>query len=251
MEVEVCAFSLEACLEARRAGADRVELCAGMHEGGTTPPAGQVVMARRLLPVELYVMIRPRGGDFLYSDLEFEQMKEEVRFARSSRADGVVLGILRADGSVDVERTRELVTLAAPLPVTFHRAFDMTRDLDEALEAVIRAGCHRILTSGGQNRVDEGLPALRRLVCRAAGRVKIMAGSGVTAVNVVSLVAAGVDAVHLSGRASRDSRMTFRNPSVSMGGLPGIPEYEHYFCDAGKVAAVIAAARQRSPNDEL
>ncbi|MDR0765637.1 MAG: copper homeostasis protein CutC [Odoribacteraceae bacterium] len=244
MKIEVCAYTLESCLAAHRAGADRVELCAGLFEGGTTPPAGMIAMARAALPVGLHVMIRPRGGDFLYTDLEFELMKEETRRARASRVDGIVLGLLLADGRVDEARTRQLVDEAAPLPVTFHRAIDMTRDLDEALEAIISTGCTRVLTSGGKNNVDEGLPVLQRLVRLAAGRVEIMAGGGVNATNVARLARAGVDAVHLSGKSERDSRMLFRNPSVSMGGIPGLPEYACYFCDAGKIEAVIRAARE-------
>ncbi|MDR2129562.1 MAG: copper homeostasis protein CutC [Odoribacteraceae bacterium] len=241
MEIEVCAFSVEWCRDARRAGVRRVELCAGLHEGGLTPPAAQVMMARRLPGIELHVMIRPRGGDFLYSDLEFEQMKEDIRFVKSRGADGVVLGILRADGSVDTGRTRELVEIAAPLPVTFHRAFDMTRDLYRSLEEVTRCGCARVLTSGGRARAEEGVEVLRELARRAAGRVKIMAGSGVHAGNVGLLAATGVAAVHLSGRGVRDSGMRFRNAAVSMGGVPGIPEYEASFCDVSRVAAVVAA----------
>jgi copper homeostasis protein len=203
-----------------------------------------VAMARSLLSIGLHVMIRPRGGDFLYTDIEFELMKEEIRFARSARADGVVAGILLADGSVDEERTRELVELAAPLPLTFHRAFDMARDLDEALEAVISAGCSRVLTSGGRAGVDEGLPVLQHLARRSAGRVEIMAGGGVNVGNVVQLRRAGVDAVHLSGKRARDSQMIFRNPGVSMGGVPGVPEYACYFCDTGKVEAIIRALNE-------
>ena len=151
IDVEICTFSLESCLNAQLAGASRVELCSGMYDGGTTPSAAMIRMAREKLSIQLYVMIRPRGGDFLYSDLEFEMMKEDIRFAKACWADGVVLGILNADGSVDVRRTRELVELAAPLKVTFHRAIDMTRDMEEALEGIIEAGCYRVLTSGGRN----------------------------------------------------------------------------------------------------
>ena len=239
IEVEVCTFSLESCLNAQAAGADRVELCAAMYDGGTTPSAGLIRMARELLSIELYVMIRPRGGDFLYSDQEFELMKEEIQHVKESGADGVVLGILNADGTVDVKRTRELVELAAPLKVTFHRAIDMTRDLDEALDDVIRAGCYRILTSGGRNTVSEGLEKIRTLVGRAAGRIQIMAGSGVSAANTPVLLDAGVDAVHLSGKSSRDSRMEYRNPDVFMGGVPGLPEYEQYYSDVEKIKAVV------------
>ncbi len=243
IEVEVCTFSLESCMNAQTAGANRVELCAAMYDGGTTPSAGIIRMARKLLSIELYVMIRPRGGDFLYSGQEFELMKEEIRHVKESGADGVVLGILKADGMVDVERTRELVELAAPLKVTFHRAIDMTRDLNEALEDVIRAGCYRVLTSGGRNTVAEGLEQIRALTKRAAGRVQVMAGSGVNAANTRSLLDAGVDAVHLSGKSGRDSRMVYRNPDVSMGGVPGLPEYEQYYSDVEKIEAVVKEAK--------
>ena len=234
---------MESCMNAQTAGANRVELCAAMYDGGTTPSAGIIRMARKLLSIELYVMIRPRGGDFLYSGQEFELMKEEIRHVKESGADGVVLGILKADGTVDVERTRELVELAAPLKVTFHRAIDMTRDLNEALEDVIRAGCYRVLTSGGRNTVAEGLEQIRVLTKRAAGRVQVMAGSGVNAANTRSLLDAGVDAVHLSGKSGRDSRMVYRNPDVSMGGVPGLPEYEQYYSDVEKIEAVVKEAK--------
>ncbi|MFR1241734.1 MAG: copper homeostasis protein CutC [Butyricimonas faecihominis] len=137
--VEICTFSLESCLNAQLAGASRVELCAGMYDGGTTPSAAMIRMAREKLSMQLYVMIRPRGGDFLYSDLEFEMMKEDIRFAKACQVDGVVLGILNTDGSVDVERTRELVELAAPLKVTF-QGDRYDRNMEEALEGIIQAG---------------------------------------------------------------------------------------------------------------
>ena len=239
IEVEICTFSLESCLNAQLAGASRVEFCSGMYDGGTTPSAALIRMAREKLSIQLYVMIRPRGGDFLYSDLEFELMKEDIRYAKSCKADGVVLGILNADGSVDVERTRELVELAAPLKVTFHRAIDMTRNMKEALEDIIQAGCYRVLTSGGRNTVNEGLAQIRALAEQAKGRIRIMAGSGVNAENAPVLIEAGVDAIHLSGKSSRDSKMKFRNPNVFMGGVPGLPEYEQYYSDVEKIKAVL------------
>ena len=239
IDVEICTFSLESCLNAQLAGASRVELCSGMYDGGTTPSAAMIRMAREKLSIQLYVMIRPRGGDFLYSDLEFEVMKEDIRFAKACRADGVVLGILNADGSVDVRRTRELVELAAPLKVTFHRAIDMTRDMEEALEGIIEAGCYRVLTSGGRNTVNEGMERIKALVKQAGGRVQIMAGSGVNAANARALMELGVDAIHLSGKSGRDSEMEFRNPNVFMGGVPGLPEYEQYYSDVEKIKAVL------------
>lgn len=245
IEVEVCAFSLESCVNAQVAGANRVELCTGMYDGGTTPSAGLIRGARELLTIELYVMVRPRGGDFLYSRQEFEWMKEEIRFARDCGADGVVLGLLKADGRVDVTRTRELVELAAPMKVTFHRAIDMARDLEEALEGIVEAGCYRVLTSGGRNTVAEGMEQIRALATRARGRIQVMAGSGVNAENARQLVYAGVDAVHLSGKRGRDSRMEYRNPDVFMGGVPGLPEYEQYYSDVEKVRAVVERVKGR------
>lgn len=239
MEIEVCAYSLESCLAAQEAGADRVELCAAMYDGGTTPSPGTIRLARELLNIELYVMIRPRGGDFLYTELEYRQMKADLLFAKSCGADGVVIGLLDENGRVDVARTRVLVELAAPMKVTFHRAFDMTVDYHRALEDVIRAGCYRILTSGQRNTAVEGMEVLRELVRENAGRIRIMAGSGVGSGNALSLAATGIDALHLSGKNSRDSRMKYRNPVVFMGGVPGIPEYEIVYSDREKIAGVV------------
>lgn len=243
-KTEVCAYSLESCLTAQESGADRVELCAAMYEGGLTPSAATIRMAREMLEIELFVMIRPRGGDFLYSELEYRQMEQDLLFAKSCGVDGVVLGILKADGSVDVERTRRLVELAAPVKVTFHRAFDMAADYRCALECVIEAGCHRILTSGGQNTAMAGVGQLRELVRQAAGRIQVMAGSGVCAANAVEIAATGVNALHLSGKKLCDSGMVFRNPHVSMGGTPGIPEYGIACCDAGKIIEVVRKLQQ-------
>lgn len=239
MEIEVCAYSLESCLAAQEAGADRVELCAAMYDGGTTPPAGMIRLARELLNIELYVMIRPRGGDFLYSELEYRQMKEDLLFAKSCGVDGVVIGLLDENGHVDVVRTRELVELSASMQVTFHRAFDMTADYHRALEDVICSGCYRILTSGQRNTVVEGIEVLQELVRENAGRIQIMAGSGVGGDNALLLAETGIDALHLSGKSSRDSQMKYRNPAVFMGGVPGIPEYEIVYSDREKIARVV------------
>lgn len=225
MTTELCAYCPEACAAARRAGVARVELCASPWEGGTTPSAAAIRMARRIEGLQLSVMIRPRGGDFLYDDAEFRQMLEDVRFARECGADGVVFGLLTPDGRVDTPRTAALVAQAGPMQTTFHRAFDMTRDLSEALEEVVRAGCTRILTSGGRNTAIEGLDTLRALVLQAAGRIELVAGSGVNPSCVRQLAATGVDALHFSARGMRPSGMEYRNPLISMGGCPGVPEY--------------------------
>lgn len=237
MLIEVCAYSLASCQTAQQAGAGRIELCGGLAEGGTTPSAGLIQLARQHLTIPLYVMIRPRGGDFLYNDSELAVMRADIQLAKSLGADGVVLGLLKANGTVDEDRTRELIELARPLPVTFHRAFDMTRDPFEALEAIIRTGAVRILTSGQQQSVSEGLPLLQQLADRASNRIEIMAGAGVNAQNASNLVAAGVHALHLSGSQKEDSGMIYRQPAVSMAsGVPG--EYEYAEASADKILAV-------------
>lgn len=238
MQIEVCCFSLNSCLVAQRAGANRIELCGGLAEGGTTPSAGLIQLARQQLTIPFYVMIRPRGGDFLYSDTELAVMKADIQLAKALGADGLVFGLLNPDGTVDEGRTKQLVDLAAPLPVTFHRAFDMTRDPLEALEAVIRTGAVRILTSGQQQTAEGGLPILQQLSQAATGRIEIMAGAGVNAQNARLFIDAGVNALHLSGSQKEDSGMIFRQPSVSMASsLPG--EYENVEANEDKIRAIV------------
>lgn len=243
MTIEMCAYSLRSCLTAQVAGARRIELCGGQAEGGTTPSTGLIRLARQHLTVPLYVMIRPRGGDFLYADTELSVMAADIETAKNMRADGIVLGLLRADGTVDEDRTSRLIELAHPLPVTFHRAFDMTRDPLKALEAVIRTGAVRILTSGQQPTAEAGLPVLRQLVQQAAGRIEIMAGAGVSPTNAGLFIEAGVDALHLSGSIRYNSPMTFRQPAVSMASaMPG--EYERAEADEDKIRGVIRITAQ-------
>jgi copper homeostasis protein len=234
MLVEVCVYSLESCQTAQQAGASRVELCGGMAEGGTTPSTGLIQLARQNLAIPIHVMIRPRGGDFHYSETEIAVMKADIEVVKSLGVDGLVFGLLNADGTVNESQTKELVNLAKPLPVTFHRAFDMTRDPLEALEAVIRTGATCILTSGQYQTAEQGLAVLRQLTEKAAGRITLMAGAGVNARNAVLFIEAGVDALHLSGSQKADSRMRYRQPSVSMASsLPG--EYEYIEASEDKI----------------
>jgi copper homeostasis protein len=239
IETELCAFSTEACRIAARNGVTRVELCTSPYEGGTTPSAAAIRAARRIEGLQLSVMIRPRGGDFLYTDEEFEQMLEEVRFARACGADCVVAGLLTPDGRIDEHRTAELVAEAGAMEMTFHRAFDMVRDQDEALEALIRCGCRRVLTSGGRNTAPEGIDGIRSLVARSAGRIAIMAGSGVNPSNVRQLAATGVDAVHFSARSVRPGGMVFRNPHVSMGDCGDVSEYDLLCADERLIRQIL------------
>ncbi len=210
-------------------------LAESLIEGGATPSAGAIRLAVGTLRIPVFVMIRPRGGDFCYSDLEFEQMKADVRFCRDVGAQGVVFGILNPDGTVDQERNAELVRLASPMGLTFHRAFDMTADAFRAMEEIKALGIGRILTSGHENTAPQGAGLLRELVRAAGEELTIMAGSGVRPENVLELVErSGVKAVHFSAASEFPSRMQFRNPRVSMG-KNGTAEYALLRADAQKV----------------
>lgn len=238
---ENCANSVESCLEAQRAGIDRVELCAGIPEGGTTPSYGDILVARKLLTTtKLHVIIRPRGGDFLYSDVEKEIMLEDVRMSRRLGVDGVVFGALTAEGDVDMEFMRQLMKEAEGMSVTFHRAFDVCRDPFIALEQIIELGCHRILTSGQMPKAEEGVELLRELVERASERIIIMPGCGVNASNIAHIAeATGAREFHFSGRSKRESGMLFRKSRVSMGGAVVIDEYSRDVTDVEIVKETI------------
>jgi copper homeostasis protein len=182
--LEICLDSVESCIAAEQGGARRVELCADLAEDGITPSAGMIAAARKSVRLGIHVMIRPRGGDFCYSEGEYEIMKRDIAFAKELGADGVVFGILRPGGSIDEPRTRELAALARPMQVTFHRAFDVAPDPSGSLEILVASGVDRILTSGQAPAAAQGIDVIRRLVTQASGRIEIMAGVGITADNV-------------------------------------------------------------------
>jgi len=214
-KLEVIAFNIESCLTVQKAGAHRIELCDNPGEGGTSPSYGFLKNARALVSIDLYPMIRPRGGDFLYTHEEFEIMKEDILRCKELECDGVVFGMLNADGTVDKKRSAELVELAYPLGVTFHRAFDRTRDAFEALETIIDIGCERILTSGLTPNVTEGTSMLTQLVEAADNRITIMPGSGVKSSNINAL-ATQTRAVefHTSARIMAASKMNYLNKEM-------------------------------------
>lgn len=215
MELEVIGFDLASCLIAEKNGADRIELCANPNEGGTTPSFGMIKIARESTSIQLFPIIRPRGGDFLYTDLEFRAMADDIEQCRRLGCDGVVIGMLRKDGSVDVQRCAELIRHAGDMQVTFHRAFDRVRDPLESLEEIIELGCARILTSGQHPNVDLGRENLRSLVAAAGERITIMAGSGVRSSNVLELANfTGAKAFHSSARSMHPSGMGFVNPDM-------------------------------------
>jgi copper homeostasis protein len=239
---EVCANSVESCVEAQRGGADRVELCAGIPEGGTTPSYGDIVMARKLLTTtKLHVIIRPRGGDFLYSDLEREIMLEDVRMARRLGVDGVVFGALTADGDIDMDFMRRLMAESEGMSVTFHRAFDVCRNPFVALEQIIELGCDRILTSGQMPKAEDGVDLLKQLVEKAGDRIIIMPGCGVNAGNIAKIAQiTGAKEFHFSARSKHESGMQFRKSRVSMGGSVMIDEYSRDVTDELIVKDIIA-----------
>lgn len=242
-KVEICANSAVSAINAQSGGADRVELCAGMPEGGTTPSAGEIAVARQyLVSSRLHVIIRPRGGDFLYSDHERKIMSHDIRVARQAGADGVVFGCLTSQGDVDTVLMRQLIAEADGMSVTFHRAFDVCRDPFQALEEIIDLGCERILTSGRRQTALQGIPFLKELVDRAAGRIVIMPGSGITPDNIIRLATeTGATEFHLSARTMRDSDMMYRNPDISMGGQIFVDEYRIPQTDVSVVSRAVRA----------
>lgn len=219
-KLEICANSVQSCVEAQKGGAYRVELCAGIPEGGTTPSYGDIAMARELLKeTKLNVIIRPRGGDFLYSELEHKTMLKDLEICNELGVDGVVIGCLTPEGDIDMPRCKELVEAAGKMNVTFHRAFDMCRDPYESLEKIVSLGCKIVLTSGQQPKAEQGIPLIKKLVEQSANRIVIMPGSGVNTGNIVKIAKeTGAVQFHLSARKSRESKMKYRNPDLKMGG---------------------------------
>ena len=215
---EICANSVASCIAAQEGGADRVELCAGIPEGGTTPSYGMIKNARKSISIALNVIIRPRGGDFLYSEDELEEMIHDIRIAEELGADGLVFGCLTKEGNIDKRAMSILMEAAGSLPVTFHRAFDHSADPLKALEDIIELGCARILTSGCRPTALEGADLLAQLVEKAGDRIIIMPGCGVKENNIAELARlSGAREFHFSAREPVESGMLFRNPDVAMG----------------------------------
>lgn len=245
MIYEICVDSVAGVRAAKDAGAHRAELCAALIEGGITPSRGMMREARKIPGIKIQVMIRPRGGDFLFDEDEFEIMKADIDTAKAERADGVVIGLLNPDGTIDEQRSRELIARAKPMSVTFHRAFDMTPDPVAALETLIGLGVDRVLTSGQEASVLEGLPLISELVRRAAGRIIVMPGGGITSRNVDRIVdAARPQEIHFAALQLEPGGMKFRRDHVFMGGELRPPEYDRLVTSASGVRAVMTNAKQ-------
>ena len=209
--LEIAANSVASAVAAEAGGADRIELCSALELGGLTPSHGMIALARERVRIPIHVLIRPRAGDFLYSDLETETMLRDIATCAALGCDGVVIGILDADGNIDMARCRALVSAAGGLDVTFHRGFDMARDPRRALEDVITLGCERVLTSGGCPTAAEGAALIRELVAQAGDRITIMPGGGINAGNIADLRAAtGASEFHASAKCELASGMRHR-----------------------------------------
>jgi copper homeostasis protein len=237
--VEVVVDSVESAVAAQSGGAGRVELCVGLGEGGLTPSAGMIAECRERITIPLYVMIRPRGGDFLYSDAEIEVMRRDIRQARALGADGVVLGLLLPDGTVDIARTRKLMTHARPLDVTFHRAIDVSRDPLEALDALLAIGVDRVLTSGQATSALAGAKTIARMVQRAANRLVILPGGRINEKNAARIVErTGARELHVRGAKEIRSGMKYRNRDISFRGTPPASDYVNQYTDAARIRAI-------------
>lgn len=213
--LEICSSSPTSALAAQQGGASRIELCQSLESGGITPSYAQIKLARRHLSIGIFVLIRPRSGNFVYSALEFEEMLQDVEFCKTAGCDGVVIGVLDADGQVDIPRMAQLIAAAKPMQVVFHRAFDVCADPKKALEEIIELGCDRILTSGQQETALAGKEMLRELIEQAAGRIEIMPGAGVGDNNIAEILRhTNAYSIHSSAKVVEESSVRKVNPAI-------------------------------------
>lgn len=226
IKVEVCSYSLFSCLSADRAGAHRVELCGSPWEGGTTPSMGLTKASLASTSIEIHTMLRPRGGDFCYDSFEKESMLYEIEPMLKAGVHGMVVGALLPNGEIDYPFIQKIKQEVGNLPLTFHRAIDVSKKPLDVLNALIDLKFTRILTSGCKNKAHEGIEMIAELVNASRGQIEIMAGSGVNPTNCLDFVSAGVNAVHLSARTTKNSLMEYRRPGISMGGVAEISEFE-------------------------
>ncbi|WP_421939525.1 copper homeostasis protein CutC [Pedobacter sp.] len=242
--LEVCANSYASAVAAQAGGAKRVELCDNLAEGGTTPSYAHIALSKKNLTIEIWPIIRPRGGDFLYSDFEFELMKEDIKICKSLNCNGIVTGILNNDGTIDMLRCKELIDLAHPLPVAFHRAFDMSNDMEKALEDLIDLGVVRVLTSGGASSAIMGAEKLAQLVKQSNGRIEIMPGAGINETNITDLIEkTGAAVFHASAKQFVASKMKYRNDETKMGSIDD--EYQYELTSTEKVSKLVSNIHQQ------
>ncbi|XP_076103438.1 copper homeostasis protein cutC homolog isoform X1 [Mytilus galloprovincialis] len=244
--MEVCADSVLSAVNAEKGGAIRVELCSNLAEGGTTPSAGLLKVVKSRLKIPIYVMLRPRGGDFFYSDDEFEVLMEDLKLLKTIGADGFVFGFLNSNGTIDKDRCKEVIDAIRPLAATFHRAIDTTVDIMTALEVVIKIGFTRVLTSGGCSTALEGLPIISEMICKAKGRIIVMPGGGINENNISRVLQQSkAKEFHCSARTSRPSLMQFQKAGIPMGTAFHPPEYSTKVTDVAKVQHFISLSELR------
>lgn len=246
--IEVCCGSAQSAINAQEGGAHRVELCQNLEAGGTTPSAGDILLARNRLSIDLHVLIRPRDGDFLYSENELEIIRQDIAFCKSAGVNGVVMGFLTKDGEIDQSLTREMIALARPMSVTFHRAFDLCRNPKTALEHLIDLGVDRLLTSGQKPTALEGAPLIKSLVQQAGKYLIIMPGSGIREHNIRELTElTGAREFHVSARHTLTSQMTYQPVGVSMG--QNSHNYQHQEIDAEAIHRLMTTIKIPSDTD--
>lgn len=238
MTLEICANSVESAIAAQRGGANRIELCTNLAEGGTTPSYGQIKWCLENLTLEVWPLIRPRGGDFFYSTAEFENILADISYCKQIGCKGIVTGLLNKNGTIDEERCAKIIAVASPIPVAFHRAFDMSADLIQSLETIIKLGFVRILTSGGKENAFIGAKKLKELVIQAGNRIEIMPGAGISADNLLEIAqTTGARNFHTTAKSIVASKMQFRNEASKMGGA-NADEFSYEQTDADKVKAL-------------
>ena len=238
-KIEICVDSVESCINAEKGGADRLELCGNMFEGGTTPSYGILELAREKVNIPIYAMVRPRGGDFCYNGIEFEIMKREIKVMKELKIDGIVFGILTKDGKVDKERCAKLLDLWGSNKATFHRAVDVSFDLNESCEDIISLGFERILTSGGEANVMSGIIKLKELVEKYNNKIIIMPGSGINERNIEYIKeTVKANEYHMTSNKTVESAMEYRNENVFMGGALRASEFSVKYTDENKVKII-------------
>lgn len=246
-KVEICAYSVQSAMNAQTGGAYRVELCSSPIEGGTTPSYSTIKIARENLSIKLHIIIRPRGGDFCYSPLEYETMKLDINMAKSLGADGIVFGILLPNGTIDRERTRELIDIARPMGVTFHRAFDMSKDPFDSLEKLIDVGAERILTSGQKKSAFEGKELVKKLIETSGEKIIIMPGGGINTNNITELAEfTGANEFHLSAKVSFLGQMEYKKENLSFIESPSYSDYEIIESDSSLIREVVTKLNSKS-----
>lgn len=246
-KLEICCFTAESALKAAQAGAHRIELCDNIAEGGTTPSYATIDWVVKQLQIPVNVIVRPRGGDFLYSDTEYHLIKEDIAQIKKLGANGIVIGFLTPTGDIDLQRTAEVIGLAAPMEITFHRAFDMCHDPFIALEQLKALGVNRILTSGGYANAEKGAHTIAQLVQKANNEIIVMPGSGITDKNLSNLIhLTQANEYHSSAKIFIDGGMQFRNNNVSMSGNNAPDEFRHISVDASQIKKMLNVLNEHS-----